>query len=73
MCFLLKSFLNSHSGFNRDDLQNYLNLFSFIVNAPYNKLEKVKILLDKAICNPKHYIIEISTPKKTINKGFSYK
>ena len=57
MCFLLKSFLNSHSGFNRDDLQNYLNLFSFIVNAPYNKLEKVKILLDKAICNPKtlHY------------------
>lgn len=57
MCFLLKSFLNSHSGFNRDDLQNYLNLFSFIVNSPRNKLEKVKILLDKAICNPKtlHY------------------
>ena len=57
LCFLLKKFLNSHSSFNRKDLQNYLNLFSFMVNKPYNKLEKVKILLDKAICNPKtlHY------------------
>ena len=28
-----------------------------MVNKPYNKLEKVKILLDKAICYPKtfHY------------------
>ena len=28
-----------------------------MVNKPYNKLEKVKILLDRAICNPKtlHY------------------
>lgn len=47
----------SHSDFNRDDIQNYLNLFSFMVNKPYNKLEKIKILLDKAIHNPKtlHY------------------
>lgn len=57
LCYLLKKFLNSHSRFDRRDLQNYLNLFSFMVNKPYNKLEKVKILLDKAICNPKtlHY------------------
>lgn len=57
LCFLLKKFLNSHSRFDRKCLQNYLNLFSFMVNKPYNKLEKVKILLDKAICNPKtlHY------------------
>ena len=47
----------SHLRFNREDLQIYLNIFSFMVNKSYNKFEKVKILLDKAICNPKtlHY------------------
>ncbi len=45
-CFLLKRFLNAHSGFNRDELQDYLNLFAFIMNPPNNKLEKVKILIE---------------------------
>ncbi|MDY5056571.1 MAG: hypothetical protein SPE84_04355 [Bullifex sp.] len=31
-CFFLKKFLNSHSGFDREELQNYLNLFAFIMN-----------------------------------------
>jgi transposase-like protein len=48
-CFLLKKFLNSHSGFNRDDFQDYLNLFCFMMNPPVNKLEKIKILLSRAI------------------------
>lgn len=48
-CDLLKKFLYSHSGFSRDDLQDYLNLFCFIVNGPHNKLKKVEILLDKAL------------------------
>lgn len=52
-CNLLKKFLNSHPGFDRDELQDYLNLFSFMMNAPYNKLEKVKILLDKALNSSK--------------------
>ena len=29
---LLKMFLNAHSGFNREDLKNYLNLYSFVIN-----------------------------------------
>jgi transposase-like protein len=44
-CLYLQKFLKSHPGFNRDDLQDYLNLFCFIVNPPNNKLEKVEILL----------------------------
>lgn len=48
-CDLLKKFLYSHSGFDRDDLQNYLNLFCFIVNGPHNKLKKVEILLNLAL------------------------
>lgn len=48
-CDLLKKFLNSHPGFDRDEL----NLFSFMMNKPHNKLEKANILLDKAINSSK--------------------
>ena len=52
-CDLLKKFLNSHPGFDRDELQDYLNLFSFMMNKPHNKLERVNILLEKAINSSK--------------------
>ena len=39
---LLKMFLNAHSGFNRNELQGYLNLYSFVINPPADHLEKVK-------------------------------
>lgn len=48
-CDLLKRFLSAHNGFDREDFQNYLNLFCFIQNPPYAKLEKVEILLNSAI------------------------
>lgn len=49
----LKKFLNSHSGFNRDDLQNYLNLFAFANNPPSDPLEKVELLLQMAFLQKK--------------------
>lgn len=64
LCYLLKKFLDSHSRFEIKDLRNYLNLFSCMVNEPYNKLEIVKIILDKAAyITLKIFIIEISTLK----------
>ena len=51
--FLLKVFLNSHSGFDRDDLQNYLNLYAFVINPPSNHLLKVENLLKMVFENPK--------------------
>lgn len=36
---LLKMFLNAHSGFNRADLQGYLNLYAFAINPPVEPLE----------------------------------
>lgn len=42
-CMLLQKFLDAHSGFNREDLPGYLNLFSFMMNEgpdPYFRLEK---------------------------------
>lgn len=49
VCYLLKRFLNSHSGFNRDDIQEYLNLFCYIMNPPVNQLEKVRNLINRAV------------------------
>lgn len=48
-CDLIRQFLNTHSGFDRDDLQNYLNLYCFMNSKPRNKLNKVKILLELAL------------------------
>ncbi len=49
----LKKFLNAHSGFNRDSLQDYLNLFAFVRNPPYEMLEKVEKVVNLAFQNPK--------------------
>lgn len=44
----LRKFLDSHPGFNRDELQDYLNLFVFMMSEPKDKLEKVNLLLEMA-------------------------
>ena len=50
---LLKAFLYAHTSFDRDKIQGYLNIFSFVMNPPANHLEKAEILLDFAFRNPK--------------------
>ena len=50
---LLKMFLNVHSGFCRDDLQNYLNLYAFVINPPSDHLEKVEKIINLVFENPK--------------------
>ena len=51
--YLTKRFLYSHSGFDRSQIQDYLNLYSFILNPPFDKLEKVDKLLNLVFENPK--------------------
>lgn len=48
-CDLLRQFLNTHSGFDRKDLQGYLNLYCFMNSGHKNKLEKVDELLNLAL------------------------
>jgi transposase-like protein len=50
---ILKKFLNTHSSFNRDNLQGYLNLFAFVTNPPVDLLEKVELVVKSAFENPK--------------------
>ena len=50
---ILKKFLNTHSGFDRNDPQGYLNLFAFVTNPPGDLLEKVELVIKTAFENPK--------------------
>lgn len=52
-CALLKQFLKAHRGFDRNHLQDYLNLYVFISNPPYNRLEKVEYLINCVVSNVK--------------------
>ena len=50
---LLKMFLNAHSGFCREQIQDYLNLYSFVINSPSDHLEKVEKIINLVFENPK--------------------
>jgi 5-methylcytosine-specific restriction endonuclease McrA len=50
---ILKLFLNTHSSFNRENMQSYLNLFAFVSNPPVDLLEKVELIIKTAFDNPK--------------------
>lgn len=51
-CYLTSCFLRSHSGFDRDSLQGYLDLLYVAMNPPEDKLEKVAMILDRAMRCP---------------------
>ena len=53
LCYQLELFLNSHSGFDRDDLSGYLNLFHVMMNDPADKMEKAAMVLNRAMLYPK--------------------
>lgn len=42
----LRKFLDAHSGFDREELTDYINLFLLDTNPPKDKLEKIDILLN---------------------------
>lgn len=52
LCFLLRLFLDGHSGFDRSNLDGWLNLFSVMMNPPDDRLEKVALVLDRAMTSP---------------------
>ena len=53
LCFLLETFLNSHSGFDRDDLPGWLELFHAMMNGSEDKMGKAARVLDRAMRVPK--------------------
>lgn len=53
LCDLCKQFLRAHSGFDRGDLQHYLDLFAVAMNPPSDKMEKAAMVLDRAMRCPR--------------------
>lgn len=51
--YLIKRFLYAHGGFNRSEIQGYLNLYAFVLNPPSDKLEKMDRLLNLVFQKPK--------------------
>lgn len=50
---MMKLFIKNHGSFKRDNLQDWLNLISFILNKPNNRYEKVAEFIKMAIYNKK--------------------
>ena len=50
---LAKRFMRAHGGYNRDDLQDWMNLISFILNKPYDRYEKVDLFINMALNSPR--------------------
>ena len=50
---LAKRFMRTHGGYNRDNLQDFMNLISFILNDPKDRYEKVDKFINMALSSPK--------------------
>ena len=44
--------MRAHGGYNRDNLQSWMNLISFILNDPKDRYEKVDIFIIMALNAP---------------------
>ena len=55
----------------REDLQDYLNLFSIMVNPPKNKYEKVKKILELGLEKPVLIRFREKNLVNSQNRGFS--
>lgn len=50
---LLNKFMSSHGGYNREELQDWLNLFWFMQNGPKDRYDKVLLFIKLAISKQK--------------------
>ena len=50
--FLPKELMHRRSGLDRDDIDDWPDLFSVIVNPPEDRLEKAAMVLDRAMSIP---------------------
>lgn len=50
---LIKRFMKQHGGYNRDNLQDWMNLVWFILTPPNDVYSKIEKFIKIAICTPK--------------------
>lgn len=49
---LAKRFMRAHGGYNRENLQDWMNLISFILSEPTYRYEKIDIFINMALNSP---------------------
>lgn len=49
---LSKRFIKAHGGYDRSNLQDWMNLIWFIISKPYNRFEKIEKFITLAINSP---------------------
>ena len=49
---LAKRFMRAHGGYNRDNLQDFMNLISFILNDPKDRYKKIDLFINMALNEP---------------------
>jgi len=49
---LAKRFMKAHGGYNRKNLQDFMNLISFILNEPKDRYEKIDLFINMALLEP---------------------
>jgi len=49
---LAKRFMRTHGGYNRKNLQDFMNLISFILNEPKDRYEKIDLFINMALLEP---------------------
>ena len=50
---LAKRFMKAHGGYNRQNLQDFMNLISFILNEPSDRYEKIDLFIKMALNSPR--------------------
>lgn len=49
---LAKRFMRAHGGYDRDNLQDFMNLIAFILNKPKDRYEKIDLFINMALSTP---------------------
>lgn len=49
---LAKQYMRAHGGYDRDNLQDWMNLIWFVLSEPSNRYEKVDLFIRRAIMSP---------------------
>ena len=67
---LSKRFMKAHGGYNRDNLQDWMNLIWFILSKPENRYEKIDKFIKLAINSPARVKYRDMMSKNPINSKF---
>lgn len=66
---LAKKFIRAHGGYDRKNLQGFMNLISFILNEPEDRYEKIDLFINMALTTPQTVRYRDVMSKKRTEQG----